>query len=767
MAGAESTDQPVFDIVHACDLRFRGGTASALRGELAAGHAAGLRVAVLPVLGPAAPRTLTADPRLEAICVALGIPILAPETPARCEILFCHHPQVFQHMPDRPLALRPERVVMVLHHPPLDGAGRPQYDPGAVLAVLERLFLQQALLAPVGPVVRAQLDLIDQPPETVLPQDLPNLLDLAHWPLRDRPPPGPEGVAVIGRHARADRLKWPEDPAAILAAWPESPDIEVRILGGLHLPEGMARPANWRVLPFRETGLARFLHGLDFYVYYHHPDWVEAFGMALAEAMATGLVCILPPALRASFGEGALYAEPQDVPALIGRLRADPAAYQAQSAAARTRIAAHHGLDSFAARHAGLRRALNLPEPSPAPRSPRPAPPPPPQPPLTAPLHFVRPPARQRLLLVCGNGIGLGHVTRLMAIARRLPGWIEPVFLTRSLGTHLLRAEGFSADYIESSSRSGVTVASWNEAFAVETENALAATGARMVVFDSNDVYPGLLQLMPARPDVHWLWLRRALWQPHHRLDPRYAPAFRLVIEPAELAGAEDGGPTVGAPDVARVGPVLVCCPDQRLAREKAAAVLGVDPGRPVVAVQLGSGRNYDMVPVRAAVMAALAARDVQVVEIANPLAPARAAAPDKPDVPDDPPARAVFPLFPLTRAVDLMVVAPGYNSFHECAFGGVPSIFVPNQHGIMDDQHLRALWAQTAGLGLCLTRADAPRADAAIARALAPGFAKSVAARAARLGYVDGAAQIARLIELALVSARTDGPLSLRLPRG
>lgn len=748
---------PAFDIVHACDLRFRGGTASALRGELAAAHAAGLRVAVLPMLGPTAPRNLTADPRLDALCAALGVPLLAPETAARCEILFCHHPQVFQHMPDRPLALVPDHVVLVLHHPPLDGRGQPQYLPEAVLEVLERLFARPALLAPVGPLVRAQLALLGVAPERILPEDLPNLLDLAAWPPRDRPPPAPGEPVVIGRHARGDRLKWPDDPAKIRAAWPDRPGVEVRILGGAHLPEGMARPAHWRILPFRETGIGHFLRSLDFYVYYHHPEWVEAFGMAVAEAMAAGLVCILPPALRPSFGAGAAYAEPHQVAGLIDRFLANPEVYVRQAQAGRARIAAHHALETFPARQARLRAGLGLP-PQP-PRAPRPLPPVPPGPP-TAPRHFVRPPARQRLLLVCGNGIGLGHVTRLMAIARRLPDWVEPVFLTRSLGTHLLRAQGFSADYIESSSRSGVTVASWNEAFAVETENALAATGARMVIFDSNDVYPGLLQLMPTRPDVQWLWLRRALWQPHHRLDPRYAPAFRLVIEPAELAGAEDGGPTVGAPDVVRVGPVLVCRPDQRLPRDQAAAALGVDPARRVVAVQLGSGRNYDMAPVRAAVLEALAGQDVQLVEIANPLAPARTA------LPGDPPDRSVFPLFPLSRAIDLMVVAPGYNSFHECAYGGVPAVYVPNQDGIMDDQHLRATWAQTAGLGLCLTRADAPRAETLIARALAPGFAEAVAARAARLPYADGAAELSRLVETALVAARSEARLSLRLPR-
>jgi hypothetical protein len=49
--------------------------------------------------------------------------------------------------------------------------------------------------------------------------------------------------------------------------------------------------------------------------------------------------------------------------------------------------------------------------------------------------------------MICGNGVGLGHITRLLAVARRLPSWIEPVVLTLSPGAGLLRAEGLSVDY--------------------------------------------------------------------------------------------------------------------------------------------------------------------------------------------------------------------------------------------------------------------------------------------------------------------------------
>ena len=47
-----------------------------------------------------------------------------------------------------------------------------------------------------------------------------------------------------------------------------------------------------------------------------------------------GLVVILPAAMEANFGDGALYGDPADVARMIDDLWADPQAYAAQSARA-------------------------------------------------------------------------------------------------------------------------------------------------------------------------------------------------------------------------------------------------------------------------------------------------------------------------------------------------------------------------------------------------------------------------------------------------
>ena len=66
---------------------------------------------------------------------------------------------------------------------------------------------------------------------------------------------------------------------------------------------------------------------------------------------------------------------------------------------------------------------------------------------------------------------------------------------------------------------------------------------------------------------------------------------FDAVLEPGELAAAEDRGPTVARRDEAhRVGPIVFCDDDELLARADAERELGLEPGKVNVLVQLGQG---------------------------------------------------------------------------------------------------------------------------------------------------------------------------------
>ena len=157
------------------------------------------------------------------------------------------------------------------------------------------------------------------------PTDWFNILDVDEWRTdrtrfaADRP--------VIGRHSRGDRAKWPVDPAEILAAYPDDDALRVEILGGAD-PAVRAlgrRPRNWTVHPFGSMTPRDFLRRIDFFVYYHHPGWIEAFGRNVIEAMASGCPVILPAHFESTFGDGAHYAQPAGVRTIVERLYDDPA----------------------------------------------------------------------------------------------------------------------------------------------------------------------------------------------------------------------------------------------------------------------------------------------------------------------------------------------------------------------------------------------------------------------------------------------------------
>jgi len=369
--------------------------------------------------------------------------------------------------------------------------------------------------------------------------------------------------------------------------------------------------------------------------------------------------------------------------------------------------------------------------------------------------------ARRRVLFVATNGVGLGHITRLMAIAEHMSADIEPIFSTRSAGSALIAERGHPTDYIPWAVKMGVTEESWNRAYAQELLATIENLDVSAVVFDGTYPFPGLLAVASIRPDLGWVWVRRGLWVDGQHLDESLEANFNLVIEPGDLAGDEDHGPTTRMPGAAnKVPTILLCNPRKGLDREQAAKRLGTDPARFTAAIQLGSQRNFDYEELPELVARDLVGRGLQVVRIANPLSGPQ-------ETPLSGVAKStVYPLGECLAAIDLMITNAGYNSFHECIYGGVPTIFVPNESPEMDDQQLRAAYAHAAGLGLRLRAAETGRIGETIDIALSDDFRDEMRRRSARLEFVNGALGAARLIEELIFSVRTNVPLSAQLAR-
>lgn len=341
------------------------------------------------------------------------------------------------------------------------------------------------------------------------------------------------------------------------------------------------------------------------------------------------------------------------------------------------------------------------------------------------------------ILFTTSNGTGLGHLTRSMAIARRLPESVEPLFLTLSAAAPVVEQMGFPVEYVASYSTPGSgNDYRWSRRLRGRLRAAIAEAKPDVIVFDGTHPYEALLGALPA--DGVAVWCRRPLWKRgSSRVPLGRAGAFDAVLEPGELAESEDAGPTVALRDRAhRVEPIVLLERDRLMPRAEAASELGLDPEALTVLVSLGQGAEVRDATRRS--LAHLAARDgVQVAALSSTLAAADSVPEGVVQLP------ATYPMSRYFGAFDAAVAAAGYNAYHELIALRVPSLFVPMARDT-DDQAARARYAQSAGIGLGSEGPADPALEAQLDRLLDPGARDGIEGRLAGLAAPTGAAEAA-----------------------
>jgi hypothetical protein len=372
-------------------------------------------------------------------------------------------------------------------------------------------------------------------------------------------------------------------------------------------------------------------------------------------------------------------------------------------------------------------------------------------------MSMIQPLPTRQILFASSNGIGIGHLAQQMAVAQRLPEGLKPVFATMSYAMKVAVDQGYHAHFLTYHRGIDATREDWNDVLAEELFDLISHLRPAVFAYDATAVFDGVSAALAMHPNLFSIWVRRPMWREAYRLFLDMADAFDAVIEPGELADEFDHGPTKEVRDrVLLVPPVLQLGPDERLGRNAARQFLDVPEGMTVVALQLGSGSNFDMSGVRGAVLKALLDRpDTLVLDIRSPIR-----ADFGPDEPLGPRHRIVelFPSFRYSRAFDAAIAAAGYNSFHENILGAIPTLFVPNEADEMDLQLNRARWAELGGFGLLMRRDhDLAHVDSLVERLLDPSERNGMAARCGGLTWTNGAEIIARYIEDHARIVRTD----------
>jgi hypothetical protein len=661
------------DVLMVSDLRFPGGTSHSVAEEIAAQAQAGWSTGLVHLNGPLVSRISPVNPRIrEQVCLGRA-KLFISQKPIRTKLVVVRHPAVLEAAANQLPDIETQRVVLVANAAPVDIDGHRHYRPAVVDQIARERFGVAPIWAPIGPLVRGAI--ASEVPSGLHEQDWLNIIDIDAWHV-DRPG-WQSDRPVIGRHSRGSPQKWPTDPSAIQAVYPIDGSVIVKILGGANPAREIlgGAPRSWQVIPFGDMDPRQFLAQLDFFVYYHHPGWVEAFGRNILEALASGLPAILPPHFRPLFGDAAIYAEPAEVPSVIRRMYADRMAYQEVVAGVQATVRARFGYQAHQDRLSEL-----IGQPDAVGRQ---------QPPVRQPRPNSQ---RPSLLLISSNGAGMGHLTRLMAYARRAQSAMSPHFLSLSQAVGVVAQYGFPYEYVPSAGATGMPPRRWHNLFTERVSDSVARLRPAVVVFDGTWPYDGIPRVRDAHPEPVWVWSRRGMWR-YGKSAEQLAKAawFDEVLAPGELAEPYDRGATATAGGL-RVGPVTLLDTDELDERDIARKALGLPPDSRLALVALGAGNINDISHETGAVVAALRALDVEICVTQTEIAQSGRASKDVHVVRE-------FPLSRRFAAFDLAVSAAGYNSFHELLRFGVPTLFIPNQDTALDDQLGRARFAADQGL--------------------------------------------------------------------
>lgn len=624
--------------------------------------------------------------------------------------------------------LRADRTLLVFDGPAPEASPSDPLDSASWAAEITRGEVQWA---PTSEAIRAALE----PPLHATPSDTTwePVFHPSYWML-----PSPDRLTgelpVIGRCALPLPGWWPDSLRTLLRFYPISRHAEVRLMGP---PEDLlaaleGRPRHWKVFPHTFVSTRKLVRGLDAFLECMPLERLPSVRTHILAAMAAGVATVVPRAEGSEFEEVCLsYDEPEEALTHALALCRVSESYATQSERSRQFVFDRHG----PAVHVGrLQRMIGAPKSRSTHSSP--------------PLALTGQSRRASVLLVTSNGVGVGHVTRLLAIAKRLPGDVRAVFATMSSACSIIRREGFHAEHIPFHQYAQCSVPDWNRWLYAELLRLTRFFGVRVMVFDGHVPYNGLCDVLSTDTELRGIWCRRAMWtRPVWDEVIERTKYFDRVIEPGELAAEYDVGATVAhRHKVQVVEPVTLMNPGDLLAPELARAALGLDTDRLNVLLQLGSGNHINIAPAVEQILETLERLGGFEVLLAE--------WPNSDHSLDQWSGLKRLRIYPHSRyyyGFDFVISACGYNSFHELTQNAIPSIFVPLEVSFLDNQLARAKFAQDNSLGLCLRLSEFNRLEDAVTRIVDPEVRQRIHESCTARRSPNGAGSAARAISALL----------------
>ncbi len=346
------------------------------------------------------------------------------------------------------------------------------------------------------------------------------------------------------------------------------------------------------------------------------------------------------------------------------------------------------------------------------------------------------------ILFVATNGVGLGHLTRCLAIGKRIQEKcqdMDVLFLTTSPALTIIKRAGFVAYNIPSKEMlPEIKPYQWNCLLRDMLLNLFDLYDCRGIVYDGAIPYTPIVSVMAQQHDIAKVWVKRGRGKVEGGAREEAEQHFDYIVVPGEA------GVPLPADDEHHhyVSPVLNLNRDELWSREEVRTFLKIPEDKLAVYVQLGAGNINDINSDIYKIVTALRKLGNVVMILGESLIGAELKL-----VEDDIIVIKDYPNSKYLNGFDFAVSACGYNSFHEMIYFGVPTLFIPNMNTKTDDQYGRAMAAQEAGAAFVAADLDQTDLEGIFRKMADPTINRGMKESAYRIMDSNGAEEAADFI--------------------
>lgn len=309
---------------------------------------------------------------------------------------------------------------------------------------------------------------------------------------------------------------------------------------------------------------------------------------------------------------------------------------------------------------------------------------------------------KKTILFVVTNGAGLGHLTRGLAIAKRIRK-MEPeseiIFLSTSLATEVIRNEGFMYYYIPTKSimPENVNASMWNNYMKAHLDSIVSFHKPDILVFDGGYPYGGVIATLKAYKNIKGVWVKREEYKDNISDLGMKENEFHKVITPLET-GIINKRLDEGIEKKEYCNPIIMIEDNEMYEREALRKAWGVTANENIFYMQLGAGAiNRIDSDLRIAIECVLENPNNRVILGESIIGSHIQLNYDRVSIIRQYPNAIYF------KGIDYAISAAGYNSVQELVNFQVPTLFIPNKNTQRDDQVARAMQVQNIGAGVCV----------------------------------------------------------------